>query len=189
MKIAFTSDSHYGHTNICGPKVSSWKSGFRNFDRVEDMNDAIVNSYNEVLGENDILYHLGDWSFGGVDNISKFRNRIKCKNIILIYGNHDHHIRKSFRHLFKETYDFLERRIGGHLFILNHYAQRVWNKSHHGSLHLYGHSHHSLPDIGGKCFDIGWCGWRRPLLLEEVVEIMNKRDVHTVDHHNSECAE
>ncbi len=45
-----------------------------------------------MVKPNDIIYHLGDWSFGGHENIKIFRNRIKCKNIHLILGNHDHHI-------------------------------------------------------------------------------------------------
>ena len=43
----------------------------------------------------DTLYHLGDWSFGGIENIWNFRKRINCKNIYLVPGNHDHHIKKN----------------------------------------------------------------------------------------------
>ena len=53
--------------NICYG-VSSWpekESNCRMFNTLEDMNTAIVKSINSVVGENDILYHLGDWSFGG----------------------------------------------------------------------------------------------------------------------------
>jgi len=59
------------------------------------MNDAIVNSINKYVMENDILYHLGDWSFGGINNIWEFKKRINCKNIHLILGNHDEHIKKN----------------------------------------------------------------------------------------------
>ncbi len=39
---------------------------------------------------------------------------------------------------------------------MNHYAQRVWEHSHHGSWHVYGHSHGSLPDdIKSKSIDVG----------------------------------
>jgi len=101
-KIFFTSDTHYGHTNICRG-VSKWKDfngnvpikQTRDFNTLEDMNDAIVKSINSVVGENDILFHLGDWSFGGFENIAEFRSRIVCKNIHLILGNHDHHIERN----------------------------------------------------------------------------------------------
>jgi len=109
-KIYFTSDTHYAHANICGG-TSKWTSensndptATRNFATIDEMNDAIVNGINSLVGEDDILYHLGDWSFGGWHNIYTFRKRIKCKNIHLILGNHDDHIRKDkfFPHLQRE---------------------------------------------------------------------------------------
>ena len=56
------------------------------------MNAHIVGNINELVGQDDILFHLGDWSFGGFEQIQKFRDQIVCKNIHLILGNHDHHI-------------------------------------------------------------------------------------------------
>lgn len=182
----FISDTHASHANICGPAISKWDKGYRNFSSIDEMDNAIVDSINTRVGENDTLYHLGDWSFGGKDKIEKFRRRIRCKNIILIYGNHDHNIRKEFRHLFQRCYDFLETYVNGQFIVMSHYALRVWQKSHHGSWHLYGHSHGSLPDIGGKCFDIGWCVWRRPLSFDEVKEIMDARPITFNDHHSAE---
>ena len=35
------------------------------------------------------------WSFNGFDKIIEFRNRLNCKNIHLILGNHDTHIEKN----------------------------------------------------------------------------------------------
>lgn len=187
--VFFTSDTHYAHANICGPNVSQWDKGYRDFESLTEMNDEIVDSINTNVQENDTLYHLGDWSFGGKHKIEEFRKRIRCRNIILIFGNHDHHIRKEFRHLFTRSYDFLETYINGQFIIMSHYALRVWQKSHHGSWHLFGHSHGSLPDIGGKCFDIGWCVWRRPLHFDEVKHIMDARDVNFVDHHHEGTAQ
>ena len=36
-----------------------------------------------------------------------------------------------------------------------HYAMRVWNGSHHGAWHLYGHSHWNLPDTPSLSMDVG----------------------------------
>ena len=93
QKIFFTSDTHFHHTNICYG-VSKWadERTCRMFDTLEEMDSKIVENINSVVGENDILIHLGDWSFGGSDQIWNFRKQIKCKNIHLILGNHDHHI-------------------------------------------------------------------------------------------------
>ena len=56
-KTFFFSDPHYGHANICGG-VSMWtdKSGCRNFNTLEEMNDSIVNAINSKVGVDDELY-------------------------------------------------------------------------------------------------------------------------------------
>lgn len=96
QKIWFTSDTHYQHKNICRD-VSNWPESkwTRDYDILEEMNNIIVNSINLNVMEDDILFHLGDWSFGGFEMIEEFRNRIVCKNIHLILGNHDHHIERN----------------------------------------------------------------------------------------------
>ena len=183
--IFISADFHAFHTNICGPKVSQWKSGYRNFDSVKDMNEAIVSSINKDVKYDDILYFLGDWSFGGHENIPKLRQMLNVQNIILVFGNHDQHIRKMYKHLFTETHELLYKKFDkSPLIVMCHNALRVGEGSHRGNICLYGHSHHTLPEIG-KSMDVGWCKYRRALPLEEILEIMSKRQIVTVDHHNS----
>jgi calcineurin-like phosphoesterase family protein len=101
-KVFVTSDTHYGHKNICRG-VTAWRlpdgsipiDQTRDFDTIEQMNESIISGINSVVGEDDVLIHLGDWSFGGFENIQKFRDRIVCKEIHLILGNHDHHIQNN----------------------------------------------------------------------------------------------
>lgn len=188
MNIWFTADTHYSHKNITGPKVSQWDKGYRDFESVSDMNDAIVDSINSVVDYDDILYHLGDWSFGGKDKVEEFRNRVKCKRIRLCLGNHDYHVRNSFRHLFEKSFDFREETIDKTLVVMCHYSLRVWQHSHHGSFHLYGHSHHTLPELG-RSMDVGWCRWRRPLSWDEIKQELSSRPISFLDHHNSETAQ
>ena len=83
QRLFFTSDTHYGHGNICSA-TTKWVSAenlTRDFKSLDHMNDVLVNNINGMVGENDILIHLGDWSFGGFDKIEEFRNRILCKNV------------------------------------------------------------------------------------------------------------
>lgn len=92
----FTSDSHYSHKNIVkGESVWSNKSGCRDFKDRREMSTHIVDQINKNVMPNDVLFHLGDWSFGGIQNIWNFRKRINCKNIYLCLGNHDHHLKAS----------------------------------------------------------------------------------------------
>lgn len=198
-RIWFTSDTHGYHKNIAGPKVSDWKSGYRNFDDEYQMTDHIVDNINKYVAKNDTLYHIGDWTFGGRDKISILRRRINCDTIHLIKGNHDQHIKVSDfwkgineATLFFSVQDTLSVKHGKHSFFLSHYAHRIWDKSHHGKIHLYGHSHSSIDDNYGKSMDVGidniykLTGEYRPISIEEVISIMDQREVHFVDHHNQE---
>ncbi len=124
------------------------------------MDEALIDNINVLVQQRDILYHLGDWSFGynrqdKTNNAKHYLDQIKCENIILITGNHDPHYasgiaREEFASLFKECYDILQIKlpINGEqkTIVLFHYSMRVWNKSHHGAWSLFGHSHYSLPD-------------------------------------------
>jgi calcineurin-like phosphoesterase family protein len=197
--IWFTSDTHYSHTNIAGPKISSWKSGWRNFDSVHQMNSALVEGINKYVQEDDVLYHLGDWSFGGEANILNFRNLLICKNIHLIRGNHDEHIGSDLcftdsgdlfdpLQLFSSVNDVLTLKLGKTKIFLSHYSHRVWSGSHKGVIHLYGHSHSSIPDLG-KSMDVGvdvakkMFGEYRPFSIDEIMRIMDKREIHKIDSH------
>lgn len=211
MNIWFSSDFHYSHKNICRG-TSEWDKvipggshqSTRDFKTVEEMNAAIVNGINKNIAQNDTLYFLGDWSFGGIDNIWELRRQIKCDIIHFIFGNHDHHIENnkvlkidkgrilSARNLFESTGYVKQLSIDKHRFFLSHFAHRVWDKSHHGMIHLYGHSHASLDKQGdwGKSIDVGidnhyrLYGTYEPFSLEKILKIMEKRDALIVDHHN-----
>jgi hypothetical protein len=196
--VWFTSDSHFGHTNICRG-VSKWNTGdeeefnaaTRNFPDLETMNEHIVENINNCVGENDWLIHLGDFSFGGIENIEVFRSQIKCKNIVLIIGNHDHHIennkdnvRKHFRHVahYEELDVTVENRLGAnkHKFVLCHYPIVSWNNMPRGAFMLHGHQHlKGDARFGeGRRMDVGMCGSPefRPYHIDEVLELLSGRD-------------
>ena len=140
------------------------------------MNYAIVKNINNCVSQDDTLYCLGDWSFGGMDNIWNFRKQIICKNIYLIPGNHDHHIKnnKVLPNVFEEyNVGFVDiMPIHGHFsqvyakelfkevlpqcyklkvdksteIILSHYPIEEWEDMDKGSIHLHGHCHGNIND-------------------------------------------
>jgi calcineurin-like phosphoesterase family protein len=79
----------------------------------------------------------------------------------------------------------LEIAVEGQDITLCHYALRVFNKSHHGSWHLYGHSHGTLPDDPNSLsFDVGVdCHNYFPISLDQVKKIMSKKTWKPIDHH------
>lgn len=191
--VWFFSDLHAYHKNIAGPTVSSWASGYRNFDSIEEMNEVMFANINEVCKPNDKIFFGGDWSFGGFDKIKLTRDRINCKNIVFILGNHDHNIHKQ-RELFSWVGPIWQGKINGRYFFINHFAQRVWEHSHHDSIHLYGHSHGTLwDDPDSFSFDIGMdtklFGHAQftPYHYDEVIYIIeNFKNNIPKDHHTSE---
>ena len=95
--IWFTSDLHYWHKNITfGESVWDNKEiNCRKFSTTSEMSRHIVSQINKYVGQDDLLYDLGDWSFGGQQNIWNLRKQLIVNKIIHINGNHDETIRKN----------------------------------------------------------------------------------------------
>lgn len=194
--VWFCSDPHYSHKNICRG-VSNWpKTNYtRDFKNLDEMNGALVKNINQNVGEDDILFCLGDWSFGGIDKISKFRNQLRCQEIHLILGNHDHHIEDNYdiQEMFTSVNNYLELEVDSQKFVLSHYPFASWNGLHKGWIHLFGHCHltpkYKIRE--GRCMDVGFDGNPnfRPYHISEVVSILGNRPISSitipkeVDHH------
>jgi len=202
QRLWFTSDTHYNHANICSA-ITKWTDPVtcREFKTLEHMNATLVGNINEVVGQDDILIHLGDWSFGGFEKIQEFRDKIVCKNIHLITGNHDHHIeknRENCQSLFSSVNKYVELNVkwrvgtplmGAENFVLMHFPIASWNDMARGAIHLHGHVHlEPNKRIGnGKMMDIGVDGNDlKPISLAEVITLMDRQPIKsmlTFDHH------
>jgi calcineurin-like phosphoesterase family protein len=201
QNLWFTSDTHYNHANICSA-TTQWTDPVtcRDFKTLEHMNASIVDSINEYVLQDDILFHLGDWSFGGFEQIEKFRNQIICKNIHIITGNHDHHIERNkdgVQSIFSSVNKYVELNVkwpvGPQMneanFVLMHFPIASWNNLARETIHLHGHVH--LPPerrVGpGKMMDVGVDGnGLYPIRLNEVLNIMDKQSIRGMlpnDHH------
>lgn len=80
-KAWFTSDLHFWHKNIC-------KYCNRPFETTEEMNQALINNWNSVVKEDDIVFVLGDMGFCGYDKLEPLMSQLNGKKY-LIQGNHD----------------------------------------------------------------------------------------------------
>jgi calcineurin-like phosphoesterase family protein len=182
----FTSDTHYFHKNIMREDFSN-----RPFNDVDHMNEELIKSWNRVVGEDDTVYHLGDVSLGSASKTTEIIRRLNGhKHLIL--GNHEKSVmrKEATRNLFESIQAGLNIRVDGIDLYLHHYACRVWNKSHRGSYHLYGHSHDSLEyEEWGRSMDVSVdtaariLGEYRPFSFEEINRILSKREFKGVDHH------
>jgi len=166
------------------------------------MNSHLIDNINAKVAQDDILFHLGDWSFGGFEQIQKFRDRIFCKNVHIITGNHDHHIeknRENCQSLFSSVNKYLDLivkwnagttyYIGEQRFALMHFPIASWDNMAKGAIHLHGHVHFPANKrIGsGKMMDVGCDGnGLKPIPLSQIMSIMNKQPIKSMfefDHH------
>ena len=81
MKRFIVSDTHFDHANII-------KYCARPFDSIAEMNNALIENWNNVVGKDDLVYHLGDFAFTEQKKIFWFRRELNGI-IHLILGNHD----------------------------------------------------------------------------------------------------
>lgn len=58
----------------------------------------------------------------------------------------------------------------------------AWADQGRGSLHIYGHSHGNLEGFGRSMY-VGWDAWGRYLLLEEVIDRLESKEIEVADHH------
>jgi len=186
----FTSDTHFNHANII-------KYCNRPFVNIDEMDAVLIDNWNERVKPNDIVWHLGDFIFSrNWKEIAKLANRLNGK-ISLLKGNHDKYLYKNRHSLINNkgwgtnSFDtisdsYKEVNINGQRMTLCHYGMRVWNASHWGNWHLYGHSHDTLPSLG-RSFDVGVdANDYKPLHFDEVKAKMDKMDFVPVDGHKPE---
>jgi len=213
QRVWFTSDTHYNHSNICRA-TTRWVGAdnlTRDFSSLERMNDELVFWINQRVAQDDILIHLGDWSFGGFESIKQFRDRIVCQNVHLVLGNHDHHIERNksnIQSIFSSVNHYLDLEVSWWLdkshvntdasskqkerqrFICMHYPIASWNGMNDGSIHLHGHVHlpNHLRIADGKAMDVGVDGNAlEPIDMRDVISIMKSRPITKLtlpkDHH------
>ena len=81
INIYYTGDSHYFHKNI----IEYCNRPFKN---VEEMNETMVERWNEVVKKEDMVYHVGDFGLGSYDKLKEIFDRLNGRKII-VRGNHD----------------------------------------------------------------------------------------------------
>ena len=168
--IYITSDYHHDHKNVI--------TSYGRPTTIEDHEEWLIERTNSYVQENDIVYHLGDFSFSkNEDKIRNFCNRLNGTwNHVL--GNHDRIdlLEKSFsgtKH--KILGNYYELKYDKVFIVMSHYPIESWNRMRHGSYHLCGHMHShehflKLRNIKNRklvCFDSNKF---KPYKLDELIK-------------------
>ena len=131
MKTFVISDTHFNHAGII-------RFCNRPFKDVDEMTEVLVSNWNNVVSDEDIVYHLGDVYFGSSSKADVILSRLEGKKH-LILGNHDHGkcpvLNKHF-----ETIE-MWKQIG--YFVLTHTPIHPdsWEIKNQDMINLYGHTH------------------------------------------------
>jgi calcineurin-like phosphoesterase family protein len=167
--IWFTSDTHFGHKNII-------KFCNRPFKSIQEHDEILIQNWNSLVKQNDEVYHLGDFVLERREYAEKILKRLNGR-IRFIRGNHDKVMKGEILKRFEWVKDYYEMKgPDKRKIVLCHYAFEVWNKSHHGSWHLHGHSHGTLKFKDIKRLDMGVdTNNYKPYSIDQIQDIMDKR--------------
>jgi calcineurin-like phosphoesterase family protein len=132
-KIWVTSDTHFGHKNIL-----VYEAAARPFKDKEEMNEVLIQRWNEKVGPNDVVIHLGDFAFATPNKIRQITARLNGRKFLLL-GNHDR-VRKfdwgnlGFEQVFRHSFMLDDK------FIFSH---EPLDRIPDGKINVYGHVHGS----------------------------------------------
>lgn len=186
MKTWLTSDEHMGHSNIIQYSNRPYKD-------VEEMNKDLIARHNSVVGSEDIVWHLGDFSLSE-KIVPEILKQLNGKEHRLVMGNHDRchpcrgnkSIEATKRYLeYGFTEVVREARIGP--FLANHlpyipkeiddkYDVRFpkYRPEDKGDWLLHGHIHQHWKQRG-KMINVGVDVWDyTPVLLDKLIKIKDE---------------
>ncbi len=147
--IFFCSDTHFDHKNIiafCN----------RPFENVEEMNQKLIENWNAKVPKNGLVFHLGDFGWGGYQDYKKIREQLNG-DIVLIKGNHDFRngcqSAAQYDELFLHTSQQMLINIEGRKVYLNHCPLLCYGGTYRDPkglvYQLFGHVH-SGPNAKGE---------------------------------------
>lgn len=92
----FTADQHFDHARII-------EYAGRRFASVEQMNEAMARQWNETVGPDDMVYHLGDVALASADRIAELVADLNGYKVLIV-GNHDRSPKRMMELGFDEAY-------------------------------------------------------------------------------------
>ncbi|KAB1071148.1 metallophosphoesterase [Methylobacterium planeticum] len=168
----FVSDTHFSHRGILSDRMDRP----RPFASIEEHDEVLISRWNDRIREDDIVWHLGDFAYGGGHQRAReIFDRLRGRKFLVV-GNHEAQglrLPWAAQPVMAATVHVQDPGMPkAQAVYLAHCAHRVWPGMHRGDLHLYGHSHGSLPGTASSC-DVGVDCWDwRPVRLREIQEVL-----------------
>lgn len=136
MNRFIISDTHFGHTNTWAKFKNPDGTPLRPFTSTEEMDDTMVERWNDTVKDKDTVYHLGDVviSRKNLETVKRLRGRK-----ILIRGNHDMFKDKDFYEAgFEQIHGV---RVFVDKFILSHIPLHPGSVTNRFRVNVHGHTH------------------------------------------------
>lgn len=162
------SDTHFSHK-------AEFLLKNRGFSSVEEMDSILINNWNNVVSDNDTVFHLGDVVFQPATRTDIVLPQLKGKKV-LIMGNHDRG--KYLSKYFDDFYSILEYDI----FIFSHIPLNYTELRGRflGKINVHGHIHNGnssyvdnpFTSINVNCEFINY----KPIKLNDLAKTLQKRD-------------
>lgn len=195
QNLFFTSDLHFGHRNVinfCN----------RPFTDIKEMSEKLIENWNAVVTDNDIVFVLGDtfW-FNDSRTIKKVLEQLNGKEIYILPGNHCdfaayHRVDDPRIHLCQDivclwltSADF-ERRHWHRKTMeiwMQHYPMSTWPHRDKDAFHFFGHIHSQEGKTEGvdqdltlhwNQADVGCDYWDwKPVLFEDLLSFMQNKNI------------
>jgi len=160
--IYFTSDTHFGDDRL----QLFYRDLF--FKDVDEMNNYIIDSWNNVVGADDTVFHLGDAVVSEKNEDFELLNRLAGYKV-LITGNYDEKITFRLANYFDEIAEHKTIRIKGIDFYLNHYPL----KAKENIFNLVGHIH-SLWKVQKNMINVSTDCWGfKPISIDTILFCYN----------------
>jgi calcineurin-like phosphoesterase family protein len=147
--VFLVSDTHFGHAGVCRFTRNDGCTPLRPWDSAEEMDEAMIEAWNDRVRPNDKVYHLGDVVINrrALPTLARLNG-----DKVLIRGNHDIFRDDEYRRYFRElrAYHVMNGMILSHIPIHTESLGRF-------GVNIHGHLHANrvmLPGFNGKTTDI-----------------------------------
>lgn len=159
-EVFFTSDTHFGHANVI-------RFCDRPFSSVEEMDEALIENWNNRVTNNDTVYILGDFIFRAKEAPEVYLKRLRGKKHLII-GNHDKDWMKKcdLQKYFKSVHELWNTSDGKRALTLFHRPMLSW--PHENRVYMvHGHIHNNTQTDDWKFI------WTKDRMLNAGVDINN----------------
>lgn len=206
----FVSDTHFNHDRDFIYKRRGFNSVFEHDNMLVERWNQVVPLNGTVFHLGDFIFGKD-----AINNIDIFLKTLNFRELYLSPGNHFAGWKQKYKECLEEQFgrtdidiypltytvdvdkvvhfmpNYYEGIVNGRPIVFAHYALACWNGAGHGSYMLCGHSHGNYPDAlesakKGRILDIGIENFGGPISFNKVIDILEKKQIITLDHHNQD---